>query len=114
MNQHNIHNQPAKFKAQGTNEVHMIIEKLEDMVLVSPEKVGTKKVYNTQPEICWDNYFNYDVIFDYAGKEKFCLSMKVRHDRLPNGVTDNYMHKDGTDTKVTSNPERYLRPIVMM
>ena len=50
-------NHPTNFKAQGRNEVGMIIDKLEEMVVGSPTLVGVNNIHDTQPAICWDNNF---------------------------------------------------------
>ena len=49
---HKMHNHLFNFKSQRTNKVHVIIEKLEDMVVGYPKMVVVKKIYDNQPEIC--------------------------------------------------------------
>ena len=68
------------------------------MVVGSPTVVDTKKIYYNKPEICWNNYFFHDVIFSYAGKKGFGLTMKVRCGRIPKGVPVKYIHKYDMDT----------------
>ena len=44
MHHNNMNNHPEKFKAQGPNEVCIIIENLEKMVVESPTPMGAKKI----------------------------------------------------------------------
>ena len=87
----NMNTHPDKFKTRLPNKVIMTIKKLEEMVLGSPTILGTKKLYNNQPEICWNKYLYHYVIFDYAGKKGFDLIMAVHRDRIPDGVPEKYM-----------------------
>ena len=114
MHRHKIHNHPANFKTQVPNKVRISIDKLEEIVVGCPTAVGVKKIYYTQPEIFWNNYFSHTVIFDCEGKNGLGLIMTVRRDRLPKGVPSKYIHKDGTDIKAHSKAESYLKPIVMV
>ena len=92
----------------------MIIDKLEEMIVGSPTTMDLKKLHDTQQEIFWNNCFSHNVMFAYIVKKGFGLIMMPRHDRLPKGVPDKYMHKDVTNTKARSKIERYLQPIVMV
>ena len=53
VNWNKVHNHPEKCKDQGSKKLHMVIDKLEEMELESPTMAGVKKLYDTQPEICW-------------------------------------------------------------
>ena len=68
--------------------------------------VGVKKLHDEQTEIFWDNYLYHGVIFDYIEKNGFGLIMPVRNERLADGVTGNYMHNYGMDTKELSKAEK--------
>ena len=46
---HQINTHSEIFEAQGTNEVHMIIDKLEETVVGNLKNVGVKKIYDNQP-----------------------------------------------------------------
>ena len=92
----NIKNHPYNFRAQGPKKVCIHMNKYEDMVVGSPTIVYAKKIYYTQPEISWVNYFYHNMIFYYAGNKGFGLIMTVRHDRPTKGVPTKYIHKYGT------------------
>ena len=73
-----------------------------------------KKIYDTQLEICWDNYFYHDAISAYAGKKLFGLIVPEWHGSLPKGVPTKYTHKYGMNTNAFSKAARYLQPIMMV
>ena len=84
------------------------------MIVGPPATIDEKKIYDTSLEICWNNHFSHDVIFDHLGGNGFDLIMAVLHERLTKGVNVKYTSKDGIDVKALSKAERYLQPIVMM
>ena len=49
VHRHKMHNHTANFKARVPKKVHIIIEKLEYMVVGYKIIEGENKVYNTQP-----------------------------------------------------------------
>eukprot|EP00957_Ditylum_brightwellii_P077938 5923488-Ditylum_brightwellii.AAC.1 len=98
---------------EGTNEVRMLIDKLDNMSIGEGDKKD-KKIFTKRHAITWDNYFSGNTIFDYAGIKSLGLFMTVRWDRLPKGVPLQYFHKKLTDPgNMAAKHAHYNDPIVM-
>eukprot|EP00957_Ditylum_brightwellii_P138736 10575495-Ditylum_brightwellii.AAC.1 len=70
---HKLHPKPARYM-EGTNEVHVLIDQLEDMVNGERPEKKAKKMFTKKPAMCFGNYC----------KRGFGLMFTTRHSHLPN------------------------------
>eukprot|EP00957_Ditylum_brightwellii_P097350 7414961-Ditylum_brightwellii.AAC.1 len=104
MHRHNLHIKPTGW-AEGTNEVHKLMDKSEHMVIGGKPEMKVKKILKN-PGMCFDNYFSGDNPQEEAGERVFGLMCTTRHDHLPE-VKAKFICKKLRDPE--SVPARYAR-----
>eukprot|EP00957_Ditylum_brightwellii_P031535 2391537-Ditylum_brightwellii.AAC.1 len=70
MHRHKLHPNPVGY-VKGSNEVHMLMGQLEDMVIGEKSEKKIKKVFTKKPAMCFGNFFLGDKSAEEADKRGF-------------------------------------------
>eukprot|EP00957_Ditylum_brightwellii_P197710 15062590-Ditylum_brightwellii.AAC.1 len=81
MQTHKLHPKLAGYM-EGTNEVCMLMNQLENMVIWEKPEKKVKKIFTKKPAMCFDNDFSGDKPAEEAGERCFDLIFTTRHDHL--------------------------------